>query len=450
MINDFRVRAFSHTNYNMIRYIDPSDITLPPGYNIEVFAQGLDTPIAMKFSEEGNLYIADSGITSGQPKVLQLFDGHFETIAADFVPPITGINILAGDIYVTHRGYITVIRANGARQNIISGLPCNGDFLASNVAFGPDGKIYFGQGTATNSGVVGTDNQWVFNHPLLHDVPAFYSMLSGQNFETNNMLSASVEKTYTGAFSPYGVPNVPYEIRKGMLKASGCILKANRDGTDLELVAGGLRNPVQVKFNREYRLYVANRGYDVRGSRPIANAPDEFHQVQPGAWYGWPDFSAGEPVSLPKFKPEGGPQPEFLLMSHPGIPPVPFAVFSPHTTISGFDFNNNANFGNIGDVYIAEHGSFGPITMGPSAPHDGIGHRISQIDMSNGIESTFINNKSGLPASITGEGGLGRPVDVVFGPDGAMYIVDIGISDINMLDRFVPYTGVIWKVTRTS
>lgn len=445
----YRIKAYSQFNENVTRYIDPSDISLSSEYKIEVFAFGLDCPIGMAFSDEGDLFIADSGLISGNSKVLRLTNNRFEIIAEKFNVPITGINYLDGNIYVSNKGNITVIRDNGTRQDILSGLLCNGDYGSSNVAFGPNGKIYFGQGTVTNSGVVGSDNPWVYKHPLLHDEPAANIVLTGQNFESNNMLVSTEEKVLTGAFSPYGVPNVTNEIKKGVIKASGSILRANRDGTELELLAWGLRNPVHIGFDREFRLFAASRSYDVRGSRPIANAPDEFHIITPGMWYGWPDYCAGEPVTLPKFAPEGRRMVEFLLLNHPNLPPKPIAEFQPHSSIMGFDFNYNNDFGRRGDVYIAEYGTHGPLTMGRSAPYDGIGFRVSRIEMPTGQVSTFASNKSGLPASFTGGEGFGRLVDVKFGPDGNLYILDCGINDRNNPESIVSNTGVIWKITRS-
>lgn len=444
-----RIRTYNQRD-DSLRNANPKDINLPPGYNIEILALGLDNPIGMAFAENGDLYIADSGIGSGDPKLLRLTNGHFEIVAKNFKAPISGISLLDGSIYISHKGYITVIYSNGTRQNIISGLPCNGDYSISNVAFGPEGKIYFGMGTATNSGVVGPDNQWVFEHPLLHDEPASNIMVNGQNFETNNMLNMNRENVYTGSFSAYGVSNNQFETKKGVLKASGSILRANRDGTQLELVAWGFRNPIRINFDREFRLLAANRSYDVRGSRPVANAPDEFHNVMLGVWYGWPDYSVGEPLTSPRFKPEGGRQPEFLLTTHPNIPPKPFAEFPPHSSIMGFDINYNSNFGAYGDIYFAEYGSLGPATMGPSIPYAGIGHRVSRLDINTQEVSSFIINKSGLPALTTRDTGFGRLVDVKFGPDGAMYILDIGISDPYDVNQYIANTGVIWKVTRST
>ena len=446
--NNFRITMYQTENGELTRYINPSDIYLPRGYQIDVYAEGLDLPNYMMFLRNGDILIAESGYISQNPRVVILRDGVLEVIAEGFHTPMTGVYYWEGDIYVSHKGFITVIRENGQREDLIFGLPSSGDFSNNNVVIGPDEKIYFGQGTATNSGVVGTDNLWLLNHPFLHDYPGDYIMLVGQNFKQENIFVASKEIVYTGAFSPFGVTNMAYEVRKAINKASGSILRANLDGSELELVAWGLRNPARIEFDRRDRLYAANHGYDVRGSRPIANAPDEFYRITPGLWYGWPDYSAGESVTSPRFMPEGRPQPQFLLTNHPNNAPEPFATFPQNSTILGFDFDYSGNFGNFGDVFIAEFGTARIASAENSTPYAGFGHRISRIDMSSGGVTTFAINKSGFPSSITGEGGFGRPCDVNFGPDGAMYILDMGINAPFEQDVYIPNSGLIWKVTR--
>lgn len=443
-------RNVSNQNINeTTRYLNPSDVNVPAGYAIEVFVQELDSPISMLFDEDGNMIIAESGFTSGNPRVLRLVNGNFEIIADGFNIPITGLNYLDGIIYVSHRGVISKIDQNGERQNIIAGLPSNGDYYNSRVVFGTDNKIYFGQGTATNSGVVGLDNgDWVTLYPLSCDYPGDYILLNGQNFASNNMLTIGGprETVYTGAFSPYGVSNVQFEVRKGLVKASGSILRANLDGTNLELYAWGFRNPSYMRFDELNRLYVSNNGYEVRGSRPIANALDEFFLVLPGVWYGWPDYSGGEPVTSSKFRPEGGRQPEFLLRQHPNPAPAPFATFPANSGLMGFDFDYSSDFGPYGDAYIAEYGISRYMTASKTTSFTSIGHKISRIDMNTGVVSTFAINKSGHPASLTLEGGFNRPSDVLFGPDGAMYVLDLGLNIRNEPNVIIPNTGVVWRI----
>lgn len=152
----------------------------------------------------------------------------------------------------------------------------------------------------------------------------------------------------------------------------------------------------------------------------------------------------GLPVTMPQFKAEGQPQPKFLWAEHPMQPPQPFAVFQPHSSAMGFNFNCSPGFGPVGDACVAEFGAIIPTNTGGIPLYD-VGHRVSRINMANGEISTFARNYSGLPAHLTGGGGFERPIDAVFGPDGALYIADFGIYTAS---GPTPETGVIWKVTR--
>lgn len=442
------VNVFQQKDTHRERYINTSDINIQFGYTIEAYAQGLDAPSCIAFSQNGDMLVGESGYISGKPSVLRYRNGIFEKIADGFNVPISGICPHNRKLYVSHLGKVTIIKEDGTRKDIIGGLPSQGDHWNSNVTFGADNKLYFGQGGATNSGVVGNDNLWVNKYPFTCDNPGDYIILNGQNFESQNIFSIKEERILTGGFSPYGIANQPYEVRKEVMKASGSILRANEDGTKLELVAWGFRFPTCVRFDQSNRLFVANQGFDIRGSRPIANAPDEFHVVVPGVWYGWPDYAGGEPVTYSKFKPEEGPQPDFLLANHPNTPPRPFVVFPTNSYIVGFAFNDNPNFGTVGDAYITEFGTGGRIEDGAGTPYGGKGHRISKIDMNLGEVTTFAINKSGFSASLTGEGGLSRPVDIAFGEDGAMYVVDFGLNAVNDFSYYYPNTGVIWRIKK--
>ncbi|SET61719.1 PQQ-dependent sugar dehydrogenase [Lacrimispora sphenoides] len=450
--NGRKISSCNEDNGFTERYLNPSDIYIVTGYQIEVFIKSLNSPIGMVFNENGEILVADSGLATGNPRILQMINGQFETIADDFITPISGINYLNGVIYVSHRGFITKIYKDGTRQNIIMGLPSNGDNYNSPVTFSPDNKMYFGQGTVTNSGVVGNDNEWVTVSPLLCDYTGDYTMLYGQNFATNNILTEGLpdDIALTGAFSPYGIPNIEYEIRKRYIKASGSILRANLDGSNLEQVAWGFRNPSYLRFDYSGQLYAVNNGYQAVGSRPIENATDDFYYITPNLWYGWPDYSGGEPVNSPRFTPSGGVQPSLLFKNQPNIPPRPYVTFPPNSSIRGFEFNYNPKFGPYGDVYIAEYGSTIHSQVGDTISYANAGHRISKIDMKSRTISTFAINRTGFPSSLSNGGGLERPAHLLFGPDGAMYIVDTGLNIQGNPDVFIPNTGVIWRVTRTD
>ncbi len=108
-------------------------------------------------------------------------------------------------------------------------------------------------------------------------------------------------------------------------------------------------------------------------------------------------------------------------------------------------------------MFIAEWGDLAPPTnpLRGNAPAEGF--RVVKVNPNTGDLTPFVFNKGGgIPASEQGKTGQGleRPFDVKFGPDGAMYIVDYGVVNIDM-SKTPPYdskagTGAIWKVTETK
>ncbi|MDF2543186.1 MAG: repeat containing protein [Herbinix sp.] len=121
-----------------------SDIYVPEGYRIELFASGLNAPISMVFTEEGDLLIAESGILTDDPRILRLSSSGYDIIASDFIAPIHGLCYRDRTMYVSQRGYITSVKPDGTYVHLLSGLPSNGDYCNNQVTFGPDGKLYYG------------------------------------------------------------------------------------------------------------------------------------------------------------------------------------------------------------------------------------------------------------------------------------------------------------------
>ncbi len=206
-----------------------------------------------------------------------------------------------------------------------------------------------------------------------------------------------------------------------------------------------MRNPFGIKFDKFNQLWVSNHGMDARGSRPIKNSPDEFRRISFNEWYGWPDYTGGYPITNPFFKPNNNHQPQFLLKEHPMLPKMPFVNFIPQSAIMGFDFNYNHKFGFYGDAFIAEFGPENSETKA-SIEFPYIGHRVTRIDMNTGQLFVFAQNKYFLPVSETNGSGLERPIDVIFGPDNSLYILDFGIFN-NC--QPIKNSGVIWKITKT-
>lgn len=70
---------------------------------------------------------------------------------------------------------------------------------------------------------------------------------------TENFLSASQkDQAFTGAYSPFRVQSYYGEMIKGITTANGSILRSNIDGSQLELVAWGLRNRIYTRYLFNY------------------------------------------------------------------------------------------------------------------------------------------------------------------------------------------------------
>src|SRR4029453_1493078 len=113
---------------------------------------------------------------------------------------------------------------------------------------------------------------------------------------------------------------------------SAAVMRCYPDGRELELVAWGLRNAYGLGFLPDGRLLAVDQGADDRGSRPVANAPDLLFGIRGGAWYGWPAYIGGDPITDARFRPETGPAPAFVLANHDALPPParPLLEFPPH------------------------------------------------------------------------------------------------------------------------
>lgn len=452
------------TSFQAPRRITIEDIAVPGGYEVAAVATELTFPTAIIFDDAGGIYVVESGYAYGEvfmaPRLLRLHAGGKTTLVAigeKGTGPWTGGAYHAGRFYVTdggHPGRILRIAKSGAIEVLVTGMPSRGDHHTNAPVIGPDGLLYFAQGTITNSGVVGTDNHafgWLARQPSLHDVPCRDIRITGAVFESDNPLAEPGARAATAPFMPFGVSAPPDRIIRGEVPCSGAVMRVAIEGGKPELVAWGLRNPFGLRFGADGKLYVTENGFDDRGSRPVFGASDNLWAIDvtgPVRWFGWPDFSGGLPVTGPGFKPPHGPRrPAFILAEHPEMPPKPLAQFGVHSSANGFDFSTNEAFGYTGEAFVALFGDMAPDVGKVMAP---VGFRVMRVDMKTGHLEEFMTNHGDetAPASFLGRGGIERPVDVKFDPRGeSLYVVDFGVMTVDGEGAHPrPMTGVLWKV----
>ncbi|HXF81823.1 MAG TPA: PQQ-dependent sugar dehydrogenase [bacterium] len=351
------------------RRIDVRAIRLPAGYRIEPVVTNLSVPTTIVVDGE-DLVIAESGwMDTAEPRVLRVAaDGRVQVLAGEGLRgPVTGLLVLDGTLYVSHRGRVSVVEGGRIVRDVVTDLPSDGDHQNNQIVAGPDGAIYMGQGTVTNAAVVGVDNYifgWLHRHPRLHEVPCRDVTLVGESFETENPLTPEEDdRATTGAYKPFGTPGRPGEVIRGHPRCGGSIVRFRPDGSRFELVAWGLRNPFGLAFDDDGRLWATSHGADVRGSRSIFNDPDSLVRVREGAWYGWPEYFAGRPVTERRFAAPAKAPPRFLWRGHPALTP-PDVTFDTHSGVNGFAFSPGGAFGFEGDAFIAMFGAYVPAATG--------------------------------------------------------------------------------------
>jgi glucose/arabinose dehydrogenase len=113
------------------------------------------------------------------------------------------------------------------------------------------------------------------------------------------------------------------------------------------------------------------------------------------------------PICDARFAPENGSAPDFVLASHDELPAPerPLAEFTSHVAATKLDQAPD------GRIAIAMFGDEVPMTA-PSGER--VGRNLAVVDPAD-WSATFIPTP-----------GLHRPLDVRFGPDGALYLLDFG------------------------
>jgi glucose/arabinose dehydrogenase len=456
----FPLLKMLHIRREGLRRYDANDILLPEGYVAELVATGFNAPVHCCFDDEGFCYVSEAGHKiDSKPRILKVDvqTGEYETFLDlpeerwIFSGALTGACWHEGYLYFNNTDTLSRVGPDGVIQDIVTDLRGLGDHQANYPVVGPDGKVYFGQGSATNLAVVGPDDyayEWLERFPEFHDVPGQDVVLTGRNFESQNVLGNLGETVRTGAFVPYGTETYPGQLIKGAVKCNGAVLRCNPDGSDLELVAWGFRNPYGIAFHPDGRLFLTEHNIDERGRRQIIGDPEDLYEVKKGEWYGWPDFAAGVRLDDPRWKGRGR---EPVIANHPNSnPPKPFATFADHSGVNGLDFCRDPAFGFEGDCFVALFGDLFPITARPAAPR---GFKVVRVDMRTRKVFDFAVNRIAGPAIMLPHSGMDRPSHCQFGPDGALYIVDWG--EIKLAPeaggiRMPKGTGALWRIRRVA
>lgn len=351
------------------------------------------------------LAVAESGGHQDVLKQLHLPDGFTISVYADNLPNARSLAL--GDNGVVFVG-------TGAKGNVYAVQDSNNDgmaeqrhIIASNlnmpngVAY-KDGSLY----VAEINRIIRFDHitQQLANLPK--PVVVYDQFPSDKHHGWKYLRFGPDNKLYTAVGAPCNICKPEKEIYASLVRL-------NPDGSDLEILARGIRNTVGFDWQPGTNaLFFTDNGRDYLGDD---SPPDELNQWSvKGEHFGYPYCHGGEI-----------PDPEFAADKKCRQFTAPIWKFKAHIAALGLRFYQGKQFPveYKNQLFVAQHGSWNR-----TVPQ---GYRVVLIKFNQGKP---VSEQDFISGWLTKDGNvLGRPVDILALPDGSLLISD---------DKL----GVIYKV----
>ena len=500
---------------------DTPGVLVPAGYDLRLVVTGLNFPSNIA-AGNGRYWVCESGYLPTIPptvKEITLPAAGTGTATAiltpamlpmgTLLPPFTDVVYHDSLLYLGHRQVGVNAWMVGAYsrfdpdnpvetfETILTNLPSVGDHSNNTLVFGPDGRAYFGQGSATNTGVVGPDNGWVTDAPMFHEKAPVDIVLNGSDFTArvpspadpdSNAVTAAYRPFDSGAIDSGLVIRaaIPARPDMGIIAGSGTVYSfdpspANDDvASTLRLEAWGLRNPFGLAFDAtdSTRLFISNNGSDIRGqagdpndplnpatfviqgSRPIAQDYDDMFEITTGGkaeFFGWPDYFHDPETKAvlevtdslfcesPALTQEDCPGYLFAASFRDSLKvSEAFTEVGLYVSVTGFTASTSDTFGYQGNLFVTESGSFSPQT----GAFTFTGYKVSRIDHETGDIFDFVVNVGSTPEELFVPTKMNKPVADLFVGD-QLAIVDLGVVEPG-IDIFQSGTGKVWLLSKTT
>ncbi len=366
---------------------------IPPGFKIELFAEGLSGPRIIRAAPNGDIFVAET--YPGRIRVLRAADGSSkptvnEIYATGLHQPFGIAFFPNGDdpqwVYVANTDGVVRfpyrsgdLKASGKPETIVANLPHGSGHSTRDVVFTPDDKrMLVSVGSASNDG-------------------------EGMGRPPNGLEAWGSELPLGAAWS--------YETDRA------AVLAFDPDGKNRKLFATGIRNCVGLAIQPQSGTpWCSTNERDGFGDDLV---PDYVTRVRENAFYGWPWFYIGSHED-PR---HAGERPD--LKDKVTVPDV---LLQAHSASLGLTFYQGSNFPEEyrGDAFAAEHGSWNRSKR--------TGYKVIRIRLKDGVPTGeyedfvtgFVVNDNEV---------WGRPVGVTVAHDGALLISEDG-------------NGTIWRVSR--
>jgi glucose/arabinose dehydrogenase len=345
----------------------------PPGFKVNLYAEGLDTPRVIRTAPNGDIFLAESG--SGQIRV-------YRGMTADGKPAQTAV--FASDL---KRPYGIAFYPAGSNPqwiyigdtNAVLRFPYrNGDLKA--------------RGPAEHIADLPSGGHWTRDLAFSLD---------------NKTLFVAV-----GSASNVDDPDTTPEE-----KHRANILAFNPDGSNMRVYASGIRNPSGIAIDpKNGQLWTTVNERDGLGDNLV---PDYITSVREGGFYGWPWWYMG------------GHQDPRHQGKHPELKDkviTPDVLLQPHNASLQITFYEASHFPAEyrGDLFAAEHGSWNKATR--------VGYEVIRIPRHHTAKASG-DYQDFLTGFVLPDGRVwGRPVSLTTAPDGSLLVTDDGSNAIWRVD----------------
>lgn len=333
-------------------------LTVPPGFAIDVFADGVGSVRLMALDPAGTLLVSEPA----QGRVIALPDKNGDARADAVLTVVDGLDqphglaFKDGALYVAETGRVLRFRYDPAamkasdRTVVVPSLPRGEQHWTRTVVFGPDGHMYVSVGSSCN-------------------------------------------------------------VCRERDKRRAAVVRYNADGSGEKIFATGLRNAVGLAFHPTAGvLWATVNERDWRGD----DVPSEYvTEVREGAFYGWPDCMAVGGELKPDTRFDRNARCEGVTRATREI--------QAHSAPIGITFYTGTQFpaDYRGSAFVAYRGSWNRTVP--------TGYKVVVVRFRDGKPTTVEDFVTGW---LEGASSWGRPVDVIVGRDGALYVSDQGAGRI--------------------
>lgn len=381
----------------IIGWKDGESPTVPAGFTITRFAEGLKSPRQAYIAPNGDvLIVLSNSERSAKEKVIGEVTGKSDSEVGG---KSTNTIMLYRDKDGDGVADLKSVFLTGLNQPF-GMLIINNQFYVANT----DGLMVYPYTTGATK-IQGAGKK-------ILDLPA-----GGYNNHWTRNLIAGLDnsKIYisVGSGSNVGENGMDKEVRRAN------ILAVNLDGSNEKIYAAGLRNPVGMAWNPITKeLWTAVNERDELGDDLV---PDYITSVKEGAFYGWPYSYFGQHVD-PRRE---GEKPELVAKAI-----APDYALDPHSASLGLTFYTAEAFPEKykNGAFVGQHGSWNRSEF-------------------TGYKVVFVPFKDGKPAGeeedfvkgfMVGDGSRdvkGRPVGVTVAKDGALLVADDA-------------AGIVWRISK--